>query len=180
MMNSTIKQYCGFGSGMGNNQDPGSGINIPDPQYCNKVYLILRFLFFSPCRRIVVILEQRIGAAGGLSALISTWQMALFTNLGPTLIKKKIKFPSYVRKFRMEQLQSHIWLTAFSYKYLAISSYVRTPFLIYDFVTAPLLISLYMKKNLHWQRNSSCTGRECHTGLSSLPWQIDKGRALAK
>ncbi len=47
MMNSIIKQYCGFGSGMGNNQDPGSGINIPDPQYCNKVYLILGFLFFS-------------------------------------------------------------------------------------------------------------------------------------
>ncbi len=29
-----------------------------------------------------------------------------------TLIKKKIKFSSYIRKFRMEQLQSHIWLTA--------------------------------------------------------------------
>ncbi len=27
------------------------------------------------------------------------------------LIKKKIKFSSYVRKFRMKQLQSHIWLT---------------------------------------------------------------------
>jgi hypothetical protein len=25
-----------------------------------------------------------------------------------TLIKKKIKFSSYIRKFRMEQLQSHI------------------------------------------------------------------------
>jgi hypothetical protein len=23
-----------FGSGMGKNQDPGSGINIPDPQHC--------------------------------------------------------------------------------------------------------------------------------------------------
>jgi hypothetical protein len=23
-----------FGSGMGKNQDPGSGINIPDPQLC--------------------------------------------------------------------------------------------------------------------------------------------------
>jgi hypothetical protein len=29
-----------------------------------------------------------------------------------TLIKKKIKFSSYIRKFCMEQLQSHIWLTA--------------------------------------------------------------------
>ncbi len=34
----------------------------------------------------------------------------------PTLtLKKKIKFSSYIRKFRMEQLQSHIWLTASSY-----------------------------------------------------------------
>jgi hypothetical protein len=24
------------GSGMGKNQDPGSGINIPDPQHCEK------------------------------------------------------------------------------------------------------------------------------------------------
>jgi hypothetical protein len=24
------------GSGMGKNQDPGSGINIPDPQHCYK------------------------------------------------------------------------------------------------------------------------------------------------
>ncbi len=41
------------------------------------------------------------------------------------LIKKKIKFSSYIREFRMEQLLSHIWLMAFSYmgKYLRISSY---------------------------------------------------------
>ncbi len=43
------------------------------------------------------------------------------------LIKKKIKFSSHIRKFRMEQLQSHVWLTASSYmvKYLRISSYIR-------------------------------------------------------
>ncbi len=29
--------------------------------------------------------------------------------------KKKIKFSSYIRKFRVEQLQSHLWLTASSY-----------------------------------------------------------------
>ncbi len=65
-----------------------------------------------------------------------------------TLIKKKIKFSSYIRIFRVEQLQSHIWLTASSYigKYLPISSYIRKPFLIYDFETAPLRISLYMMK----------------------------------
>ncbi len=65
-----------------------------------------------------------------------------------TLIKNIIKFSSYMRKFRMEQLQSHIWLTASSYmscmgKYLRISSYIRKPFLIYDFATIPLWISLY-------------------------------------
>ncbi len=56
--------------------------------------------------------------------------------------KKKIKFSSYIRKFGMEQLQSHIWLTASSYmtKYLRISSNIRKPFLIYDFATAPFLI----------------------------------------
>jgi hypothetical protein len=38
----------------------------------------------------------------------------------PFTDKKKIKFSSYIRKFRVEQLQSHIWLTASSYmgKYL--------------------------------------------------------------
>ncbi len=45
----------------------------------------------------------------------------------------------------MEQLQSHIWLTASSYmgKYLRISSYIRKPFLINEFATAPLWISWY-------------------------------------
>jgi hypothetical protein len=32
------------GSGMGKNQDPGSGINIPDPQHCLKV-MIMPYLF---------------------------------------------------------------------------------------------------------------------------------------
>ncbi len=31
-------------------------------------------------------------------------------------------------------------------KYLRSSSYIRNPFLIYDFATAPLWISLYMRK----------------------------------
>ncbi len=29
-------------SGMGKNQDPGSGINIPDPQHCKKDYKITK------------------------------------------------------------------------------------------------------------------------------------------
>ncbi len=45
------------------------------------------------------------------------------------LIQKEIKFSSYIRKFRMEQLQSHILLTASSYmgKYLHISSILGSP-----------------------------------------------------
>jgi hypothetical protein len=71
------------------------------------------------------------------------------TQLDYTLIKKKIKFSSYIRKFRVEQLQSHIWLTASSYmgKYLRISSYIRKPFLIYDFAPAPLLNFLIYEEN---------------------------------
>ncbi len=47
----------------------------------------------------------------------------------------------------MEQLQSHIWLTASSYmgKFLRISSFMRKPLLIYDFATAPLWISLFIR-----------------------------------
>ncbi len=41
-----------------------------------------------------------------------TWDWAEFwlKVVETTLIKKKIKFSSYIRKFRIEQLQSHIWL----------------------------------------------------------------------
>ncbi len=47
-------------------------------------------------------------------------------------------------------MQSHIWLTASSFmvKYLCISSYIRKPFLIYDFAPDPIWISLYMRKIL--------------------------------
>ncbi len=62
--------------------------------------------------------------------------------------KKITKFSSYIRKSRRERLKSHIWLTASWYmtEYLRISSYIRKPFLIYDFATAPIWISLYMRK----------------------------------
>jgi hypothetical protein len=33
------------GSGMGKNQDPGSGINIPDPHHCDKSLHLFQFLF---------------------------------------------------------------------------------------------------------------------------------------
>ncbi len=53
---------------------------------------------------------------------------------------KKIKFSSYIKKFKVEQLQSHIWLTRppHIWETLRISSYIRKPFLIYDFAIAPL------------------------------------------
>ncbi len=56
--------------------------------------------------------------------------------------KRKENFPP-IGKFRMEQLQSHIWLTASPYmgKYFRISSYIRKPFFIYDLASAPLGIS---------------------------------------
>ncbi len=44
------------------------------------------------------------------SSAIAIWRTGI-----TILIKKKIKFSSYIRKFIIEQLQSHIWLTAFSY-----------------------------------------------------------------
>ncbi len=67
-----------------------------------------------------------------------------------TLINKKTKFSSIIRKSRRERLQSHIWLTASSYmtKYLPISSYIRKPFLMYDFATAPIWISLLYEGNI--------------------------------
>jgi hypothetical protein len=68
--------------------------------------------------------------------------LLLVFQISISLIKKKIKFSSYIGKFGVEQLQSHIWLTA--------SSYIRKPFLICDFATAPLWISLYMKKMLFY------------------------------
>ncbi len=68
----------------------------------------------------------------------------------PYTDKKEIKFSPYIRIFRMEQLQSHIWLTASSYiwgnMYLRIPSYSRKPFLICDFAAAALWISLYLRK----------------------------------
>ncbi len=63
-----------------------------------------------------------------------------------TLIKNKIKFSSYIRKFTLDRLQSHIWLTTSSYmvKYLRLFSYIRKPFLICDFATDIIWISLYI------------------------------------
>jgi hypothetical protein len=57
-----------------------------------------------------------------------------------TLIKKKIKFSSYIRKLNRDRLQSHKWLTASSYivKYLRISSYIWKPLLIQYMTLQPI------------------------------------------
>jgi hypothetical protein len=50
-------------------------------------------------------------APGGEQAWLTTWLMLLPDIKAIyiyTLIKKKIKFSSYIRKLRVEQLQSHI------------------------------------------------------------------------
>jgi hypothetical protein len=106
--------------------------------------------------KIINIVAARGIASGHRVVVLSTTVKRYSKNLktGPTahryrnmrtLTKEKIKFYSYMGKFRVEQLQSHIWLTASSYigKYLLISSYFRKPFLIYDFATAPLNFLIY-------------------------------------
>ncbi len=62
-------------------------------------------------------------------------------------------------------------------KYLPISSYIRKPFLIYDFATAPLSITLYMRKirfsfltvHLHSARSSH---KIYHTDFNHLCWSL--------
>ncbi len=66
-------------------------------------------------------------------------------HMKPTLIEKKIKFSSYRRNFRAEQLQSqyveglpNIWGNAQMYPHIC----MRRPLVIYSFATAPFWISL--------------------------------------
>jgi hypothetical protein len=44
--------------------------------------------------------------------MVALEDISLFSNFtkltGPTLIKKKTKFSSYLRKFRWDQVQSHV------------------------------------------------------------------------
>ena len=80
-----------------------------------------------------------------------------------SLLKKKRKFSSYVRKFRWDRVQqSHIWLIISSYmtKYLRIFSYIRKPFLIHDFAPDPFCISIYMRNCLFFI-NSVCSVYSC-------------------
>ncbi len=95
--------------------------------------------------------------------------------LFPALIKKIRKFSSYIRKFRVEQLQSHIWPTASSYMgiYLRFSSYIRKPFLIHDFATALLWIPYI------WGRFSFLF-YQCGFRIGQIPFMlaIDRKRVI--
>ncbi len=55
--------------------------------------------------------------------------------------KINVPYTAVKRKFWRDQVQSHIWLTASLYMvviYWRISSYIRKPFLIYEFATDPI------------------------------------------
>ncbi len=49
-----------------------------------------------------------------------------------------------------KEIQSGAVASSYMGKYLRISSYMKKPLLIYDFATAPLWISLYMRKILFY------------------------------
>ncbi len=119
--------------------------------FVTEGYTIHRYLYMSQFNNVPKEVQIRRNAIL-LSDTLWFWTTAkkgtLERSTVPTLIKKKIKFSSYIRKFRRGQLQSYIWLRASSNmtKYLRISSYIRKPFLIYDFATDPVWISIYMMK----------------------------------
>jgi hypothetical protein len=73
-----------------------------------------------------------------------------FINEVISLIKKKIKFPHIIYKEIKNGAVAKSYmihdLLIYMGKYLRIFSYIRKPFLIYNFANAPLSISLYMMK----------------------------------
>ncbi len=94
-------------------------------------------------------LDQRLLRLPKLETLREVWRGICFFIWLMYTDKKEKQFSSYLRKFRVEQLQSHIWLR----KGFLIYEEMRTYFPIYEeavshiwFVTAPFWISLYMRK----------------------------------
>ncbi len=65
--------------------------------------------------------------------------------------KKENKMFIIYKEIQRYKVQSHIWLTASSYmvKHLRISSYIRKPFLIYDFAPDPTFEFPY----IHYEKN---------------------------
>jgi hypothetical protein len=68
---SLLLLFLDLGSGMGKNQDPGSGINIPDPQHCSPdLILSYRFLKKIPLSSVLpssykVLIGLKKGVGGG-------------------------------------------------------------------------------------------------------------------
>ncbi len=62
--------------------------------------------------------------------------------------KKEKKIFLIYKEIQRDRVLNHILLTTFSYmvKYLYISSYIRKPFIMYDFAPDPIWITLYMRK----------------------------------
>jgi hypothetical protein len=65
-----------------------------------------------------------------------------FVHQAYTLMKNKISFSSYIRKFRVEQLQSHTYMRKgfliYEEMYNYFPIYEEAVIVIYDFATAPL------------------------------------------
>ncbi len=78
----------------------------------------------------------------GLCAMCVVWNYC-------TLIKKKKKFSSHIRKSRWDQLQSHIWGLPNTWGNAQIFNHKwggRWSIVIYDFAIDPFWISFYMRK----------------------------------
>jgi hypothetical protein len=76
----------------------------------------------------------------------------------PYTDKKENKIFLIYKEIQKGAVAKSIWLTGSSYmtEYLRISSYIRKPFLLYDFATAPFWISLYLRKILFYFLSVYC------------------------
>ncbi len=85
------------------------------------------------------------------------------------LIKKKIKFSSYIRKFRVEQLQSHIcmWKGILIYEEMRkYFPYMRRPFVIYDCSVLNFLV--YEENLIFFFVSAGCAIRLICSSYSSI------------
>ncbi len=119
------------------------------PKCMQSCYSVKSYTVFLRCQSVCSLVcsaksyaDLLLGQSVHYAVLLQCQSDALCTD------KKKIKCSSYIRKFWVEQLQSHIWGRAspFMRKRANISPCMRRPLVIYDFATAPLWISLYIRK----------------------------------
>jgi hypothetical protein len=92
-----------------------------------------------------------VGVGGGVNFQYLSMEKWRYILVHTARVKKKIKFSSYIRKFRGIECKVIYCMTngllINILKYLRISSYIRKPFLIYDFAPDPdpIWISLNMR-----------------------------------